>query len=129
MTDTPSSIISKVWSFCHVLRDSGVSYGDYLEQITFLIFLKMADEYSKPPYNRTIDIPTEYTWPKLTKKKGAALEILYTGLLRDLGQKPGMLGQIFLKAQNKIADPAMLYKVVDMIDKESWLMMGADVKG
>ena len=59
MTNTPSAIISKVWSFCHVLRDSGVSYGDYLEQLTFLIFLKMADEYSKPPYSRPIDIPQE----------------------------------------------------------------------
>ena len=46
------SIVSKVWSFCDVLRDAGVSYGDYLEQLTYLIFLKMADEYSKPPYNR-----------------------------------------------------------------------------
>ena len=129
MTNTPSAIISKVWSFCHVLRDSGVSYGDYLEQLTFLIFLKMADEYSKPPYSRKIDIPQEYTWPKLKEKRGAELEVLYASLLRDLGKKPGMLGQIFLKAQNKIADPAMLYKVVDMIDKESWVMMGADVKG
>ncbi len=129
MTNTPSAIISKVWSFCHVLRDSGVSYGDYLEQLTFLIFLKMADEYSKPPYSRTIDIPQEYIWAKLKEKRGAELEVLYASLLRDLGKKPGMLGQIFLKAQNKIADPAMLYKVVDMIDKESWVMMGADVKG
>jgi len=128
MTDT-SAIVSKVWSFCHVLRDAGVSYGDYLEQLTYLIFLKMADEYSKPPYNRQLGIPPEYGWENLTSKKGAELENLYTQLLRELSQKQGMLGQIFTKSQNKIQDPAMLYKVIDMIDKESWVMMGADVKG
>ncbi len=128
MTDT-SAIVSKVWSFCNVLRDAGVSYGDYLEQLTYLIFLKMADEYSKPPYNRKLGIPADYTWESLTSKKGAELETLYTQLLRELGRKPGMLGQIFTKSQNKIQDPAMLYKVIDMIDKEDWVMMGADVKG
>ena len=129
MTNTSSSIVSKVWSFCHVLRDSGVSYGDYLEQLTFLIFLKMADEYRKPPYNRDIGIPEEYTWSVLKSRRGAELEVHYTSLLRDLGKEPGMLGQIFLKAQNKIADPAMLYKVIDMIDRESWVKLDMDVKG
>ncbi len=126
---TESSIISKVWSFCNVLRDGGVSYGDYLEQLTYLIFLKMADEYAKPPYNRSLDIPAEYAWENLKNQRGAELELHYTQLLRELGNKKGMLGQIFLKAQNKIQDPAMLYKVIDMIDKEGWVMMGADVKG
>lgn len=128
MTDT-AMIVSKVWSFCNVLRDAGVSYGDYLEQLTYLIFLKMSDEYGKPPYNRKINIPKEYTWESLKNEKGAKLESLYTELLQNLSQKPGMLGQIFTKSQNKIQDPAMLYKVIDMIDKESWVMMGADVKG
>ena len=123
------SIVSKVWSFCDVLRDAGVSYGDYLEQLTYLIFLKMADEYSKPPYNRNVGIPAEYDWQTLKAKKGAELERFYIELLRDLGQKKGMLGQIFTKAQNKIQDPAMLFRVIDMIDTESWVMMGADIKG
>ena len=123
------SIVSKVWSFCNVLRDAGVSYGDYLEQLTYLIFLKMADEYSKPPYNRAVGIPAEYDWQTLKTKKGAELERFYSELLRELGQKKGMLGQIFTKAQNKIQDPAMLFRVIDMIDTESWIMMGADVKG
>ena len=61
------NIVSKVWSFCDVLRDDGVSYTDYIEQITFLLFLKMADEYSKPPYNRSINIPKKYTWEKTCK--------------------------------------------------------------
>jgi type I restriction enzyme M protein len=129
MTNNSSSIVSKVWSFCNVLRDSGVGYGDYLEQLTFLIFLKMADEYSRPPYSRSLEIPVMYTWPNLKGKTGSELEELYTALLRELGKKPGMLGQIFLKAQNKIADPAMLYKVIDMIDRESWAMLDTDVKG
>ena len=124
-----SAIVSKVWSFCDVLRDAGVSYGDYLEQLTYFIFLKMADEYARPPYNRPLDIPDAYSWQSLRSKKGAALESHYVQLLRELGQKPGMLGQIFTRSQNKIQDPAMLFKVIDMIDREEWVLMGSDVKG
>ncbi len=129
MTPQTSAIVSKVWSFCNVLRDAGVSYGDYLEQLTYLIFLKMAAEYAKPPYNRVIDVPPEYNWDSLRGKKGADLESHYVQLLRELGRKPGMLGQIFTKSQNKIQDPAMLFKVIDMIDRENWLLLGTDVKG
>ncbi|MCB0173288.1 MAG: SAM-dependent DNA methyltransferase [Anaerolineae bacterium] len=129
MTQQTSAIVSKVWSFCNVLRDAGVSYGDYLEQLTYLIFLKMADEYAKPPYNRAVDIPAEYGWESLQGKKGPELELHYVDTLRTLGQKPGMLGQIFTKSQNKIQDPAMLFKVIDMINNENWVMMGADIKG
>jgi type I restriction enzyme M protein len=129
MAENTSSIVSKVWSFCNVLRDGGVSYGDYLEQLTYLIFLKMAEEYRKPPYNRDIGIPEEYRWDVLRQKRGAELDTHYKQLLEELGKKPGILGQIFLNAQNKISDPAMLYKVIDMIDRESWVMMGVDTKG
>jgi type I restriction enzyme M protein len=100
-----ASIVSKVWSFCTTLRDDGVGYGDYLEQLTYLIFLKMADEYSHPPYNRHVGIPAEYNWQSLKGKRGAELEVHYVTLLRELGNKPGMLGTIFTKAQNKIQDP------------------------
>ncbi|WP_305965656.1 class I SAM-dependent DNA methyltransferase [Marinobacter salsuginis] len=124
-----SSIVSRVWSFCTTLRDDGVGYGDYLEQLTYLIFLKMADEYSKPPYNRNVGIPEEYSWQSLTSKKGAELEVLYVELLRELGRQTGMLGQIFTKAQNKIQDPAKLYRLIDMIDSTQWVLMGADLKG
>src|SRR3989338_1645808 len=124
-----STIVSKVWSFCTTLRDDGVGYGDYLEQLTYLIFLKMADEYSKPPYNRDVGIPEKYNWLALTSKKGAELEILYAELLRELGKQKCMLGQIFTKAQNKIQDPAKLFRLIDMIDSTQWIMMGADVKG
>jgi type I restriction enzyme M protein len=129
MSNNTSSIVSKVWSFCNPLRDVGVGYGDYLEQLTYLLFLKMADEYSKPPYNRKLNIPREYKWESLTAPKGAELELHYAKLLRELSTQKGILGQIFTKSQNKIQDPAMLAKVIDMIDSENWLVMGADVKG
>lgn len=129
MDNNTSSIISKVWSFATVLRDDGVGYGDYLEQITYLLFLKMADEFSKPPYNRKLPIPKEYNWESLVAKRGADLENHYTNLLRELSQSKGILGQIFTKSQNKIQDPAKLFKLIDMIDKEQWSTMGADVKG
>jgi type I restriction enzyme M protein len=122
-------LVSKVWSFCNTLRDDGVGYGDYLEQLTYLLFLKMADELSKPPYSRPLPVPAEYNWESLTGKRGAELEGHYTALLRELGKEPGMLGQIFTKSQNKIQDPAKLYKLVDLIDKENWHILGADVKG
>lgn len=128
-TNNTSSIISKVWSFCNTLRDDGVGYGDYLEQLTFLLFLKMADEFSKPPYNRKLPIPKDFNWESLTDKRGAELEVHYTNLLRELSQAKGVLGQIFFKSQNKIQDPAKLYKLIDMIDKEQWSTMGADIKG
>lgn len=124
-----ASIISKVWSFCTTLRDDGVGYGDYLEQLTYLIFLKMADEYSRPPYSRDVGIPVDYNWQSLKSKKGAELEVHYVTILRELGTKKGMLGQIFTKAQNKIQDPAKLYRLIDMVDSTDWVMMGADVKG
>ncbi|MBL1146181.1 MAG: SAM-dependent DNA methyltransferase [Proteobacteria bacterium] len=124
-----STIISKVWSFCTTLRDDGVGYGDYLEQLTYLIFLKMADEYSKPPYSRDVGIPAEYNWQSLKSKKGAELEVHYVTALRELGTKKGMLGQIFTKSQNKIQDPAKLFRLIDMIDSTEWVTMGADTKG
>ncbi|OWY22103.1 SAM-dependent DNA methyltransferase [Sphingobacteriales bacterium UPWRP_1] len=128
-SNNTSAIISKVWSFATVLRDDGVGYGDYLEQLTYLLFLKMADEFSKPPYNRKLPIPATYNWESLIAKRGADLEIHYAALLRELGQSKGILGQIFTKSQNKIQDPAKLYKLIDMIDKEQWSTMGADIKG
>jgi len=124
-----ASIVSKVWSFCTTLRDDGVGYGDYLEQLTYLIFLKMADEYSKPPYNRDVGLPSKFSWQSLKSKRGAELEVHYVTLLHELGTQKGMLGQIFTKSQNKIQDPAKLYRLIDMIDETDWVTMGADVKG
>ncbi len=126
---TTDSIVSKVWSFCTTLRDDGVSYGDYLEQLTYLIFLKMADEYSRAPYNREVGIPKKYGWPALRNLKGAELETRYVETLRELGTRKGLLGQIFTKAQNKIQDPAKLSRLIEMVDSTKWVVMGADTKG
>jgi len=124
-----ASIVSRVWSFCTTLRDDGVGYGDYLEQLTYLIFLKMADEYSRPPHRRDVGIPAEFNWESLRSKRGAELEVHYVTLLRELGKQKGMLGQIFTKAQNKIQDPAKLSRLIAMVDETSWTSMGVDVKG
>jgi type I restriction enzyme M protein len=124
-----SSIVSKVWAFCNTLRDDGVGYGDYLEQLTYLLFLKMADEYSKPPHNRKMPIPKDFNWETLTTKSGDELEVHYSKLLRELGNEKGILGQIFIKSQNKIQDPAKLYKLIALINAEQWVLMGVKDKG
>jgi len=122
-------IIQKVWNYCNTLRDDGVSYGDYVTQLTYLLFLKMADEYSKKPYERNIGIPEKYNWESLRTKTGAELEAHYITILNELGKQKGMLGQIFFKARNEISDPSKLHKLVQMIDQETWVMLGSDVKG
>ena len=124
-----ASIVSKVWSFCTTLRDDGVGYGDYLEQLTYLIFLKMADKYAGPLYRRDVGVPRGYDWTSLTTRRGADLEAHYVGLLRRLGQERGMLGQVFAKAQNKINDAAKLFRLIDMVDGTDWVRLAADVKG
>lgn len=124
-----SALIQKIWNFCHTLRDDGVGYGDYLEQLTYLLFLKFAYEYSQEPYNRDTGVPQQYDWSTLVSKTGAPLEEQYFEVLKQLGQEPGMLGAIFFKAQNKIQDPAKLARLVQMIDAEKWISLGTDVKG
>jgi type I restriction enzyme M protein len=126
---TTSSIVNKVWAFCNTLRDDGVGYQDYLEQLTYLLFLKMADEYTKPPYLKKMPIPAEYSWDTLTSKSGDALDKHYNKALRNLGNEKGILGQIFIKSQNKIQDPAKLYKLIALINAESWVNMGVKDKG
>ena len=127
--ENTSAIISKVWGMCNPLRDDGVSHGDYLEQLTYLLFLKMADEYSRPPYNRDTGIPAGYKWKDLNTLKGAELEEQYKNTLETLGEKTGMLGQIFKGATNKINNAAILYRIVQMINNEKWVAMSSDVKG
>ncbi len=89
----------------------------------------MVDEFAGPPYNRNINVPEGCDWESLKNKRGAELELLYTKILKELSNTKGILGQIFTKSQNKIQDPAKLYKIIDMVDKEEWSMMGADLKG
>jgi type I restriction enzyme M protein len=133
----PAALVSKLWNYCSILRDDGLSYGDYVEQLTFLLFLKMADEQSKSPFlsedkrrDAASTIPKGKDWPSLLAKDGDELEVHYRHTLEELGKCSGMLGIIFRKAQNKIQDPAKLRRlIVDLIDKEQWSSLSADVKG
>jgi type I restriction enzyme M protein len=126
----PQQIVQKLWNYCNILRDDGLSYGDYVEQLTFLLFLKMVDEQTRPPWGKPSPLPDGFDWPSLLARDGDELEAHYRRLLETLGKQPGMLGTIFRKAQNKVQDPAKLRRlIVDLIDREQWSSMSADVKG
>src|ERR1017187_10199810 len=130
MSNNPQQLVQKLWNYCSILRDDGLSYGDYVEQLTFLLFLKMADAQSKPPFYKSSPIPKGFGWDVLMAKDGDELETHYRHVLEELGKRPGMLGVIFRKAQNKNQDPAKLRRlIVDLIDKEEWSSLSADVKG
>jgi type I restriction enzyme M protein len=125
----PQQLVSKLWNYCNILRDDGLSYGDYVEQLTFLLFLKMAEEQAQLR-NKPSAVPEEYGWPSLLARDGDALETHYRHVLEHLGKEKGMLGLIFRKAQNKIQDPAKLRRlIVELIDKEQWTTIASDVKG
>ena len=124
-----SSLVSKVWNYAHVLRDQGISYGDYVEQITYLLFLKMDEERSELLGEPSI-IPDSYRWDKLVSQDGDDLELQYRHALEQLGKEEGLIGTIFKKAQNKLTDPAKLKRIVSLIANEGpWIGIGVDVKG
>jgi len=129
MANESSTIVQRLWNYCNVLRDDGVSYGDYVEQLTYLLFLKMADEQTKPPFNKPSTIPPELDWKSLLSKDGDALEVHYRHILETLGKGKGMLGVIFRKSQNKIQDPAKLRRLIELINDETWVGLNIDVKG
>lgn len=125
-----STLIQKLWNYCNVLRDDGMSYGDYVEQLTYLLFLKMTDERTQSPHNQPSIVPAKYAWPTLLALSGDELFDHYRHTLEALGQQKGTLGLIFGKAQNKFQDPAKLTRVIsDLIDKENWSALNVDVKG
>jgi type I restriction enzyme M protein len=124
-----SAIVQKLWNYCNVLRDDGVSYGDYVEQLTYLLFLKMADEQTKSPFNKPSSIPQGLDWQSLLEKDGDALEVHYRHTLETLAKQSGMLGVIFRKSQNKIQDPAKLRRLLELINAETWVGLDIDVKG
>ncbi len=127
---TNGQIGQRVWNYCSVLRDDGLSYGDYVEQLTYLLFLKMAHERTQPPWEQPSPVPEGLDWPALMARDGDDLEVHYRHTLEELGKQPGMIGLIFRKAQNKIQDPAKLRRlIVDLIDRQNWLSTDIDVKG
>ena len=88
----PQQLVQKLWNYCNILRDDGLSYGDYVEQLTFLLFLKMADEQARPPFNKPSAVPKKYAWPSLLARDGDELETHYRHTLEQLGKQKGMLG-------------------------------------
>jgi type I restriction enzyme M protein len=136
---TASQIGSRVWSYAGVLKDDGLSYMAYVEQLTFLLFLKMADELTKPPYNQPNRIAKgkdengrsfDCDWPSLLKLDGTELYAHYRRVLTALSGQKGLLGTIFKEAECKIKDPAKLRRLIaDLIDREQWVSLDLDVKG
>jgi type I restriction enzyme M protein len=125
-----SALVNKLWAFCSVLRDDGVGTLDYTEQLTYLLFLKMAHERETRALNPEKIVPKECSWQLLLDSEGEQLEKTYKRILETLAKQSGTLGIIFRKAQNKIQDPAKLKRlIVDLIDKENWSATGVDIKG
>ena len=129
LDESSINLVAKVWSYCDVLRDVGVGYGDYVEQITYLLFLKMADEMTKPPESRPAVIPKGFDWQSLLAEDGAALEKQYRHVLERLAEEPGVIGLIYRKSQNKIRSPAHLRQLVELMNEQQWTGLGIDVKG
>jgi type I restriction enzyme M protein len=116
-----SDVVQTLWGFCHTLRHDGIDYGDYIEQLTYLLFLKMADE-------RSIGLPKDCDWPSLIKKSGTDLRDYYIDLLRKLGQQRGLLGDIFAGAQSRFNNPVNLKKLLGVIDETEWTALDIDIK-
>ncbi len=130
MSANSKALTQKLWSYCRVLLDDGLTYGDYLEQLTYLLFLKMAHERTQPPLSEPSIIPEGFDWSSLVDRSGPELEAHYTLLLQELAQQQGLLGLIFRKSQNRIQDPAKLrHLVVNLIGQETWTGMDADLAG
>jgi len=129
MTDA-RRLVDKLWSYANVLRDDGVGTIDYTEQLTYLLFLKMAHERATRPLRPEVIVPEEFSWQRLLDADGVELEVEYTRILQGLASRPGTLGTIFRKAQNRIQDPAKLKRLIhDLIDAEQWSQTGVDIKG
>ena len=129
MSNDSSAIVQKLWNYCNVLRDDGISYGDYVEQLTYLLFLKMADEQTKPPFRKESVVPVGLDWESLVDKEGTDLETHYRHILDKLALESGTLGVIFRKSQNRIQDPAKLKRIIQLINDETWIGLDIDVKG
>lgn len=129
MTDS-RRLVDKLWSYCDVLRDDGVGVIEYTEQLTYLLFLKMAHERATRKLRPQQIVPVEYSWQRLLDAQGDQLELEYTQILNGLGRQRGVIGTIFRKAQNRVQDPAKLKRlIVDLIEKENWSQSGTDIKG
>ena len=127
MSTESATIVQRLWNYCNVLRDDGVSYGDYVEQLTYLLFLKM-DEERVGVMGLPSAIPAAYNWASLRTLEGVDLENHYRAILAELGKGSGLIPVIFRKAQNRIQDPAKLRRLITLIDGETWSGLEIDVK-
>lgn len=116
-----SDIVNKLWGFCHTLRHDGINHSYYIEQITYLLFLKMADE-------RGVELPPKCDWATLRDGSGTDLKDAFTDMLRTLGKRPGLLGDIFTEAQNRFTKPVSLKQLVNLIDETDWTATDKDIK-
>ena len=114
-------VVNKLWGFCNTLRHDGIDYGDYIEQLTYLLFLKMADE-------KGVEVPLGCDWASLKGYAGNDLADHYQGLLRHLQKEPGLLGDIFAQAMPRFNNPVNLKRLITMIDEVEWTELGVDVK-
>src|SRR5438067_5427302 len=125
-----SQIGKQAWNYAGVLRDAGLTYFEYVEQLTLLLFLKMADQLTGRPYERAPIVPPELGWKALLPLDGAELEAKYAEILETLAVRHGMLGVIFKGARCEIHNPALLKQlIVNLLDKVDWLSLPVDVKG
>jgi type I restriction enzyme M protein len=128
MSAKASAIVQKVWNYAHVLKDDGLAFMDYTEQITYLLFLKLA--WEQRGKQGACEIPLRYSWGKLiTIKDNEILANTYQRALKKLSEQPGLLALIFTKPQSKINDPAKLRRLIEMIDSQEWSILDVDVKG
>src|SRR5260370_40731534 len=127
MSQKSSALVHKVWNYAHVLKDDGLAFMDYTEQITYLLFLKMVQEQRNAGVG---EIPRRYSWDALKHidDNTRRLERYHQGL-RKLSEYPGLIGLIFTKPQSKINDPAKLHLLIQMIDIEDWASLYQNVKG
>lgn len=123
-----STLIAKVWNFATVLRDAGLTYTDYVSQLTYLLFLKMDDERVDVLGEQSA-LPDGCRWRDLLPLTGSELEAKYRQALETLSAQSGIIGTIYAKAQNKISSPAHLARLISLINEEVWLGMDVDVKG
>ncbi|MDX2112045.1 MAG: type I restriction-modification system subunit M N-terminal domain-containing protein [Verrucomicrobiota bacterium] len=124
-----ASLVQRLWNYCNILRDDGMSYGDYVEQLTYLLFLKMAEERSKPPFLNLKPLPRGYAWQELIAKNGDAQLEQYQATLRRLSQRNDLFGTIYKNAISKFRDPSKFQKLVAEIDSIEWAKFDSAVKG
>ncbi|MFG2719853.1 N-6 DNA methylase [Streptomyces sp. NPDC048416] len=114
------ALVERLWNFANVLRDGGTSGLEYIEQLSSLIVLKRAYEQHQRPLNWQHVLGFD-AWPRLTSAKRDHLITVYEQILDELASRPGTLGLLFRRAQNRIPDPALLHRlIVDVVDRYQW---------